>query len=275
LPVFVYLLTFVRRLHFPDGFADGGRFLKYKDMNRFSVLSLLALFCLQNNLPAAPRGDVPAQERKQAERIVSEQGGGDTRVTIRTSAGVIEVLLYDETPAHRDNFLRLAEAGKYDGILFHRVISGFMIQAGDPSTQYAMATSIYGSRSMGAEIAPEIRPSLFHHRGALAAARSADEVNPQRLSSGSQFYIVQGEIAGDSLLNAVADGREWAMPEDHRTVYRALGGTPQLDGQYTVFGRVVRGMRVVDRIASRPTDYADRPRTDIYIRSMTVKKKKK
>lgn len=244
-------------------------------MNRFLVLSLLVIFCLQNNLRAAGKGDVPLAERRQAERIVSEQGGGDTRVTIRTSAGTIEVLLYDETPAHRDNFLRLAEAGEYDGILFHRVISGFMIQAGDPASRFAMATSVYGSESVGESIASEIRPSLFHHRGALAAARAGDEVNPERLSSGSQFYIVQGDICSDSTLDAVAQQREWALPPDHRTVYRALGGVPDLDGRYTVFGRVVRGMRIVDRIASRPTDYADRPRRDIYIRSMTVKKMKK
>ncbi len=243
-------------------------------MNRFLVLSLLAVFCLQNNLGAAGKGDISAVEIREAERIVSEQGGGDTRVTIHTSAGTIEILLYDETPGHRDNFLRLAQAGQYDGILFHRVISGFMIQAGDPSSLYSMATSVYGSRNIGEDIAPEIRPSLFHHRGALAAARAADEVNPERRSSGSQFYIVQGEIASDSTLDAVAQGRGWAMPQEHRAVYRTLGGTPSLDGQYTVFGRVVRGMRVVDKIASQPTDYADRPRTDIYIRSMTVVKKK-
>lgn len=246
-------------------------------MNRFSVLLLLALFCLQNNLLAAARGgrgdvvpEVPAELRAEAERIVSEQGGGDTRVVIRTSVGTIEVLLYDETPAHRDNFIRLASEGKYDGILFHRVIPGFMIQAGDPATLYAMATAIYGTGSVGERLAPEIRPSLFHHRGALAAAREGDETNPERLSSGSQFYIVQGAIASDSTLSAATAARGWAMPEPHRTVYRGLGGAPQLDGAYTVFGRVVRGMNVVDRIASRPVDYADRPRQDIYIRSMTV-----
>jgi cyclophilin family peptidyl-prolyl cis-trans isomerase len=196
-------------------------------------------------------------------------------VVIRTSAGVIEVLLYDETPGHRDNFLRLVEAGEYDGMLFHRVIPGFMIQSGDPNSRYAMATSVYGGGSVGEPIAPEIRPSLFHHRGALAAARAADEVNPERLSSGSQFYIVQGRIQSDSTLDAVAGRRGWDLPPTYRTVYRAVGGAPDLDGAYTVFGRVVRGMRIVDRIASRPTDYADRPRRDIYIRSMTIRKKKK
>jgi len=248
-------------------------------MNRFSVLLLLAFFCLQNNLRAQDRPardgaapEVPAGLRQQAERIVSGQGGGDTRVVIRTSVGTIEVVLYDETPAHRDNFIRLAGEGKYDGILFHRVIPGFMIQTGDPASLYAMATAIYGTGSIGAGLAPEIRPSLFHHRGALAAARASDETNPGRLSSGSQFYIVQGTIASDSTLDAAARARGWTMPEAHRTVYRGLGGAPHLDGAYTVFGRVVRGMNVVDRIASRPVDYADRPRQDIYIRSMTVLK---
>jgi peptidyl-prolyl cis-trans isomerase B (cyclophilin B) len=249
-------------------------------MNRFLALLLLGLFCFQNNA-LAERGEdslrVSKAERRRALRIVEAQGGsrksGETRVVIRTSKGRITVALYNETPLHRENFLRLVEGGEYDGILFHRVIPRFMIQAGDPASRYATATSVYGSGSIGERIPAEIRPTLFHHRGALAAARTADEANPDRLSSGSQFYIVQGKVENDPALDEAAAKLPWTMPEDHRTVYRTLGGTPHLDGQYTIFGRVTGGMRTIDRIASQPTDYANRPRQDIYIRSMTLKQK--
>lgn len=182
----------------------------------------------------------------------------------------MEVMLYDETPLHRDNFTRLVQENAYTGVLFHRVIKDFMIQAGDPSSKNALATATYGAISEGDEIAAEIREAHFHHRGALAAARAADEHNPERMSSGSQFYIVEGVVQSDSTLMAMQEDSP-ELSDARCEVYKTLGGTPHLDGGYTIFGRVVKGMRTVDKIAAIPTDYNNRPRRDVYIKSMTVK----
>ena len=248
--------------------------LVHKDMNRFLVLSLLALFCAVNNFSCISKSEISRSQIRQAERVIAEQGGGKNHVTIQTSLGKIVVVLYDDTPAHRDNFLQQVQAGTYTGVLFHRVIKDFMIQAGDPTSKFALATARYGGTSAGEDVPPEIRRTLFHHKGALAAARAGDDVNPGKYSSGSQFYIVVGSVQSDSTLQTVMQQKGITIPEDQQMVYRTVGGTPHLDGEYTVFGRIIRGQRVLDKIAARPTDFTDRPRRDIYIRSMTVKVRK-
>ncbi|MCD8185894.1 MAG: peptidylprolyl isomerase [Rikenellaceae bacterium] len=147
-----------------------------------------------------------------------------------------------------------------------------MIQAGDPTSKNTMMTAVYGGTNAGEPVPAEIRPELFHHRGALAAARAGDDVNPERESSGSQFYIVTGQIQTDSLLQARSQNGA-ALSTKREAVCRTLGGTPHLDGAYTVFGRVTRGMKTVEKIHQVPTDYKDRPRRDIFIKSVTVKRR--
>ena len=237
-----------------------------------------------------------------------------SKVKISTSLGDIIVRLYDETPKHRDNFLKLAREGFYDGTLFHRVIRDFMIQGGDPESRGASREKALGSGDAGYTLEAEIVPGLFHKRGALAAARLGDNVNPERRSSGCQFYIVWGEKykpaqmgqlekqmkmqamqtvfnelcterreqimqlrrnrdhaglqALQDELNAICEAKvresgAGQLSEEQKTAYGNLGGTPFLDGQYTVFGEVEEGLDVVAKIQECATDRADRPLRDI------------
>jgi len=246
-----------------------------------------------------------------------------TVVMITTDLGDIRVKLYDQTPLHRDNFVKLASEGFYDGVLFHRVIREFMVQAGDPSSRGAQPGVMLGNGGPNYTIAAEFVPELFHRKGALAAARQGDQVNPAKASSGSQFYIVQGKVwrSGelDTLelrmngsvqqnimrtvftpvqqeleklrqennqqafnmkvaeLQAIADSLYQAAPKmkfsaAQREVYTTVGGTPHLDGGYTVFGEVVEGLVVIDKIAAVETDGNNRPRHDIAIKRMKVLK---
>ena len=240
-----------------------------------------------------------------------------TKVRIHTTQGDITVRLYDETPLHRDNFIKLAKEGYYDGTLFHRVIANFMIQGGDPDSRQAPAGKMLGAGGPDYTIAAEIQSALFHKRGALCAARLGDEVNPNRESSGSQFYIVWGDVykpaqlkqmekqmkqnqvtitfndlvtyhkdvimdmrrnrdrAGlqemqDRLMQEAQDickANPVGFSAEQTEAYTTLGGTPHLDGQYTVFGEVEEGLDVVDKIQSCDTLPNDRPTTDI---TMTV-----
>lgn len=187
-------------------------------------------------------------------------------VELTTSQGVIVLRLSDSTPLHRDNFLKLVKQKFYDSILFHRVIKTFMIQAGDPNSRQAQPGQQLGGGGPGYTVPAEFRPSLFHKRGVLAAARMGDDVNPQRASSGSQFYIVHGKIFTDVSLDSVETfrlkGRK--LPPEHRAVYKTIGGAPHLDQNYTVFGEVIRGLEVVDSIASTTTA-GNRPVTDMKI----------
>ncbi|TVR39913.1 MAG: peptidylprolyl isomerase [Bacteroidia bacterium] len=192
------------------------------------------------------------------------------RVLISTDKGDIVVALYDKTPQHRDNFIKLVQDGFYDGLLFHRVISGFMIQTGDPLSRDAVPGEPLGTGGPGYTIPAEIIPGLFHHKGALAAARQGDQANPERRSSGSQFYIVQGRVWSENELAQMEQGRGIAFSEEQRESYTTIGGTPHLDDAYTVFGYVVEGLDVVDRIASVETGQRDRPAEDVSIISMQI-----
>ena len=241
-------------------------------------------------------------------------------VKIQTSLGDIVVRLYDETPLHRDNFVKLVQEGYYNGTLFHRVIKDFMIQGGDPDSKGTPAGKALGMGGPDYTIEAEIKPGLIHKRGALAAARQGDEVNPERRSSGSQFYIVWGQQykegqmgqlakqmkmqalntvfnrlaterkaqimelrrnrdrAGlqelqdelEALAHAEVESQQLGLSELQRQTYTTLGGTPHLDGQYTVFGEVVEGLDVVERIQHAATGRNDRPVEDVAMEHLTI-----
>lgn len=242
------------------------------------------------------------------------------QVLLQTNLGDITLRLYDETPQHRDNFLRLVREGYYNGTLFHRVIRDFMVQGGDPDSVNAPAGKRLGVGGPDYTLEAEIHPALFHKRGALAAARQGDEVNPERRSSGSQFYIVWGQTYSDGQLRQMGKQLEMqrlqsifqALAANHRAeilqlrrdrnrtglqelqdrlaaeaetkaktlgpvlteaqmeVYSSVGGTPHLDGQYTVFGEVVEGLDIVDRIQQVETLSGDRPKADVVVVKATV-----
>ena len=252
--------------------------------------------------------------------------GGDmdkeTLVKIETTVGDIEVKLYNETPKHRDNFIKLVKDGVYEGTLFHRVIKDFMIQAGDPDSKNAPKGKMLGTGDVGYTVPAEfVYPKYFHKKGALSAASQGDNVNPKKESSGCQFYIVTGKVFNDSTLlgmesqmnenkiNVIfntlaqkhmkeiykmrkandenglydlqeklfAEAQEMAakQPEFHFTpeqieAYTTVGGTPHLDGEYTVFGEVVKGLDIVDKIQQVKTDRSDRPEEDVKITKVTI-----
>jgi peptidylprolyl isomerase/peptidyl-prolyl cis-trans isomerase B (cyclophilin B) len=247
----------------------------------------------------------------------------DIVVDIQTTMGDIKVLLFGDTPKHRDNFVKLVNEGYYNGTLFHRVINDFMVQAGDPDSKGAPAGKMLGSGGPGYTIDAEfVYPKHFHKKGVLAAARQGDNVNPERKSSGSQFYIVTGKVFTEAQLaqmekqlimaqkqdifNRLASERRDSimqlrrnkdqaglqalqeeliaiteqesaknpakLTDEQRKAYSTVGGTPHLDGQYTVFGEVIEGMDVVEKIQKTPTGANDRPVEDVKIIKMTVEK---
>ncbi len=187
-----------------------------------------------------------------------------------TSQGKIALRLYDETPLHRDNFLKLVENHTYDGLLFHRVIKNFMVQAGDPKSRDAKPGQPLGDGTLGYTVPAEFRPNLIHKRGALCAARQGDQVNPKKASSATQFYIVQGQVWDDKTLDMMEQRFGKKFTAEQRKVYTTVGGTPHLDGDYTVFGEVVDGMDVINKIAEMPCDRMDRPVEDVKIISVKV-----
>jgi cyclophilin family peptidyl-prolyl cis-trans isomerase len=191
-----------------------------------------------------------------------------TRVLIQTDSGNMIVRLYDSTPLHRDNFIAKVNEGFYDSLLFHRVINKFMIQGGDPASRNAPSGIMLGAGSApGERIPAEFHSAYIHKKGALAAAR---DNNPEMASSNCQFYLVQGEVYTDSMLNVrqVQTGRVFTPGE--RQVYKTLGGTPHLDQRYTVFGEVEAGLNVIDKIAGVPTALpGNRPLGDVHM-SMQV-----
>lgn len=199
-------------------------------------------------------------------------------VQLVTGKGSVFLRLFDATPLHRDNFLRLVKSHYYDGVLFHRVIKNFMIQSGDPESKKAQQGQMLGNGGPGYTIPAEFNTSLFHKKGMLAAARQGDEVNPQKASSGSQFYIVQGKKFTDAGLDSVELLRlKRKIPVEYREVYKTIGGIPHLDQNYTVFGEVLKGLEVVDSIASEATSRQppDRPVSDIRILKAKLVKRKK
>ncbi len=275
------------------------------------MVAFTMMSCSANN--AGSVSQVNAPEKGKTEKR--------TQVKLETSLGDIVVELYNETPQHRDNFIKLVKEGYYDGVLFHRVIKDFMIQTGDGNSKNAGPDRPLGDGDPGYTIEAEfIYPKYFHKRGALAAARTGDQVNPERRSSGSQFYIVTGKIYSsdelqmmakrmgdmqkqeifrrlvmenkariDELQNtqdnaalqalqneliqqteAEAAKTPFKMTDEQIDAYTSVGGTPHLDGQYTVFGEVIKGMDVVDKIQNTQTGRADRPTTDIKIIKATI-----
>jgi cyclophilin family peptidyl-prolyl cis-trans isomerase len=197
--------------------------------------------------------------------INAQSKGGEKKVMITTSFGTIKIKLYNETPKHRDNFIKLATSGYLNGTLFHRVIKDFMIQGGDPDSKGAKAGVMLGSGGPGYTVPAEFNSKLIHKKGALAAAR---DNNPQKASSGSQFYIVQGKKVTDAELDNLQKTNGWTYTKEQRATYKTNGGTPFLDNSYTVFGEVYEGLDVLDKIAAVKKDQNDRPLEDI---KMTVK----
>jgi cyclophilin family peptidyl-prolyl cis-trans isomerase len=195
-----------------------------------------------------------------------------TKVKIVTTEGDIELVLYDKTPQHRDNMVKLIKDKFYDSTLFHRVIPGFMIQGGDPDSKTAAAGQRLGGGDIGYRIPAEINDEYYHHRGALAAAR---DNNPEKASSGCQFYIVTGKKFTDAELDNFAQRSGRTLTPAQREVYKTEGGALHLDGNYTVFGAVTKGMDVAEKIANAARDGADRPQTDIRMTSVRIIKKKK
>lgn len=194
----------------------------------------------------------------------------ETRVEMVTTEGRMVFVLFNDTPLHRDNFLKLVKEHTYDSLLFHRVIKNFMIQGGDPQSRHARPGQMLGDGTLGYTVPAEFRKEHFHRKGALCAARQGDNVNPTKASSASQFYIVQGQVWDEKTLDMMSQRYGKAFTQEQRRVYTTEGGTPHLDGDYTVFGQLVEGMDVVDRIAKVKTGVADRPERDVRILSVKV-----
>lgn len=193
------------------------------------------------------------------------------QVKLTTDSGVIVLKLYDKTPLHKSNFIKLVKEHFYDGLLFHRVVNDFMIQGGDPDSRNAKPGALLGEGSLKYTIPAEFDTSLFHKRGALAAAREADENNPKKASSSTQFYIVDGQTYTDDQMDMIEKRFHTQIPQDHREFYKTIGGDPFLDMSYTVFGEVVSGMDVVEKIANVPKDENNRPLHDIKMQATILK----
>lgn len=193
-------------------------------------------------------------------------------VRVKSNKGECIIMLYNQTPKHHDNFLKLAKEGFYNGTLFHRVIKEFMIQGGDPDSKTAKAGQALGEGDLGYRVDAEFRDSLFHKKGVLAAARDG---NPEKASSASQFYIVQGKVWTDESLDQLQQSRMQGrqIPAWQREVYKTKGGTPHLDQNYTVYGEVVKGLEMVDAIAAVKTAAADRPVEDVKMEISVLKKR--
>ena len=211
--------------------------------------------------------------------LTAEAQTSSTEVLLETTEGNIRIALYDETPQHRDNFLKLTKMHVYDSLLFHRVIADFMIQSGDTNSKNAKPGQRLGTGDFDYTQEPEFRlPQIFHRRGSVAMAREPDNVNPEMRSSACQFYIVWGQRLSSQQIEKVQErldtmthGRVKLTPEMIKA-YEVVGGTPHLDGQYTVFGEVTEGLDAVERIQKAQTDKFDRPLQDIRILRATVTK---
>lgn len=195
----------------------------------------------------------------------------ETLVLIDTDMGKIKVKLYNETPQHRDNFIKLINEGRYDGLIFHRIIKQFMVQGGDVTSKDAPIDKSLGDGDLGYTVPAEIvYPKYFHKRGALCAARTGDDTNPERASSATQFYIVTGKFFTDMELDKKEAEEGIKYTPEQREAYKIQGGAPHLDNKYTVFGEVVKGQDVVDKMHLVATNEKDRPLKNIKIKSMKV-----
>lgn len=196
-------------------------------------------------------------------------------VVIETTAGTLEVMLYDNTFRHADNFVKLVNDGYYNGQLFHRVINNFMIQTGDDKSIDATPGTPLGYGGKNYTIPSEFFPEYYHKKGALSAARQGDNVNPNKESSGSQFYIVQGKTIDEQTFEAMVQrGMHPPFTPDQKQIYSTIGGTPHLDYAYTVFGEVIKGLEIIDLISNVPADKRDRPLEDVKIIKMYTTKNK-
>ena len=241
-------------------------------MNRFSTLILLmAAFFFISPASAQVKKKSPAKKAVVKKKIHKVKPVYDTtviaesftRVKISTEFGDMVIRLYNKTPKHRDNFIKLVTEHFYDSLLFHRVINGFMVQGGDPQSKYAPQGQMLGNGDVGYTIPAEFDSTLYHKKGALCAARTN---NPEKASSGCQFYIVQGKKSSDGELDNLQLQRGINYSPAQRMTYKMNGGTPFLDMNYTVFGEVETGMEVIDKIALSQTDGSNRPVTDIRMR---------
>lgn len=211
-------------------------------------------------------GAAQAKKRKNDKKDVKPV---DSLVVISTDFGDMTVKLFEATPLHRANFLKLVSEGFYDSLLFHRVIRNFMIQGGDPQSKNAAPGVMLGNGDVGYLIPAEIRDSIFHKKGALCAARTD---NPEKASSGCQFYIVQGQAFTAEQLGQMEIQRRITLSEKQKMIYSTIGGSPWLDGAYTVFGEVIEGMDVIDKIAAVETLRGDRPVNDVRMKMRVVTK---
>jgi peptidyl-prolyl cis-trans isomerase B (cyclophilin B) len=192
-------------------------------------------------------------------------------IQLETEYGEMIIELFEDTPEHRENFTKLVEEGYYDGLLFHRVMEGFMIQGGDPKSKGADETERLGSGGPGYQIPAEFKEKYVHVKGALAAARQPDSVNPEKRSSGSQFYIVHGIPTTDAALDQMEYRKGIEYTAEQREAYKKSGGYSPLDGEYTVFGQVIEGMEVIDKIAAVETSSGDRPLENVSMKIKLIK----
>lgn len=233
------------------------------------ALSIIALASCSSPKKVKTDNDSATQE-STAQTTLNNNTDKMTQVLLKTTFGDITIALYDDTPKHKANFEKLVNEKFYDGLLFHRIIQGFMIQGGDPDSKNAKPGQQLGAGDIGYKIPAEIVNGRFHKRGAVAAAREGDQVNPQKASSGCQFYIVDGTVYDNDKMSMITQRTGKTFSPEQVEAYTTVGGAPWLDGDYTVFGEVVSGMEVVDKIAAQKKNGADRPLEDIKIISATI-----
>jgi cyclophilin family peptidyl-prolyl cis-trans isomerase len=212
---------------------------------------------------------LPVRRSTVSKSVTRAIKDSSVRIKITTDSGIVIVKLYDSTPLHRDNFVKLVKQGFYDSLMFHRVIKDFMIQGGDPKSKNAQPADILGNGGDDmARIPAEFRKTIFHKRGALAAARDG---NPEKASSACQFYLVQGKLFKDAELDMIEARNGNKFTPQERLIYKTVGGTPFLDQNYTVFGEVISGFNVIDKIASVPKNSKDRPLGDVRMKMEILK----
>jgi cyclophilin family peptidyl-prolyl cis-trans isomerase len=223
---------------------------------------------IKKAIPKTPPSSVKKTVKAKPTLAIAAPAIAGTRIKITTDSGVIVVRLYDKTPLHRDNFTKLVNNHFYDSLLFHRVIANFMIQGGDPESKNAVPDQMLGKGDIGYTIPAEFDSTLFHKKGALAAARNN---NPEKASSGCQFYLVQGKKYSEEELSAIEKQTGVYFSPSKRKAYTLLGGTPMLDMNYTVFGEVETGLAVIDRIAQAQKNGFNRPTVDIHMKMDVLK----